>query len=180
MNNFALQLLLNEDYCSTCVKYKGITRHEFPDAIHFHHNKECLLFMVIHFGSPLSISHFFSLPQQQYLMNPSSVNMEYLKMFRGGGKSLLCWVLRNLVEQNIIHTTDKIELEAGGNEVDEVMIIRLIDYYKNLGFWAIDETQEKINGYPMESTVGDVLSNCESNHSSIELFLQSQRFSMDN
>ena len=176
--DFTLMKTLNEDYCTVCVKYKDLTRNFFPKAIHFHWDKECLLFLTLHFGEVLTLSHFFSLPQQQYLQDSKSVDNEFLRLFSGGGKSLLCWTLKELLFKGLISSDQEIELEAGGDEVSDNDMIRLIDYYNYLGFEPIDNSQTITNGYPMKSTVKKVLNNCNQSTSIIGQYLKHQSLNM--
>ena len=88
--------------------HKAFTYKDFPKAIHFAYDKECLLYLILNieksknendlFGKKYTIyiSQFYSLPQQQYMNMSESEKKDdkeikiFVDLFRNGGHSLLC------------------------------------------------------------------------------------------
>lgn len=82
---------------------------------------------------------------------------------RGYGHLVLCHLLRNLVERNIIKSTDEIGWEA----ITVPHIKQLVHYYESIGGSIIDTDIERAyqeNHVLMKSTVSNLLNICQELH----------------
>lgn len=172
----SLNTNVTNNYCTICVEIDGLSRLDFPDAIHFLQNKKCILFLTLWYDKPpiLQLSHFFNLIQQQHLKSPTIITDKYLKLLKGSGQTLLCWTLKELIKLNLIHENHIITLEAGGDENTEEQIKQLILYYKQLGFKESDPSLPIDYGYPMEARVKNIIDLCIVKNKLFYEFLQSQ------
>lgn len=98
------------------------------------------------------------------LTERSIISFEENKRLKGIGHALLCIILRDVIDNNILKPESVITLEAGATLPGKNMI-GLIKYYERLGFkqYLPDSLYLLLNtgsNVPMNAKISDILSSC--------------------
>jgi len=102
---------------------------------------------------------------QQHIINPNEITDKYLYLLKGCGKILLYWTLNELLkdESTGLNKNHKISIEVGNDDINSIH--KLIDYYKSIGFTPICNLLPFEFGYPMQTTIENVISSIDINNS---------------
>lgn len=173
--------------CLTCKHAPSLPNDFFIDMPFLVGWADCLVIVDIlvknaHKTKRVDFNQFYSYPHTYALKNPDKLDENFVRIFQGAGRSLLCFTLKWLVKLGYIKEEYSITMQASKQYAEKQPFEKLLQYYKSFGFKVVDEAQvedEYEELVKMEATVKTVLESCgreNKKSSQVKRFFDQQRY----